>query len=215
VELSLIGCERRPRPGIRSYGVSALDPRDLRRREGLALTAPARTLLDLGAVLSPRNLEQALAEARALRLVTPGAIQAALERAPRRHGTAALRNVLRREAEPALTRSEAEELLLELVRRADMPEPACNVRVAGCEVDCLWRAQRLVVEVDGYAFHSSPTAFERDRLRDAEIEDADYRVRRVTWRQLTQDPSGVERRLRRALRPDPRALAPDPRALAA
>jgi very-short-patch-repair endonuclease len=80
-----------------------------------------------------------------------------------------------------------------------MPEPACNVRVAGYEVDFLWRAQGLVVEVDGYAFHSSPVAVVRDRLRDVEIEDADYRVRRVTWRQLTKDPSGVERRLRRAL----------------
>jgi very-short-patch-repair endonuclease len=150
-------------------------------------------------VLTPRALEQALAEARARRLVTRGALHAALARAPRRHGSAALRTLLSCEAEPALTRSEAEERLLALVRKARLPEPECNVRLAGYEVDFLWRDRRLVVEVDGYAFHSSPAAFERDRLRDGELEDAGYRVRRITWRQLTEDAAGVEQRLRRAL----------------
>lgn len=131
--------------------------------------------------------------------MTRGALRAALARAPRRHGSAALRTLLRCEAEPALTRSEAEERLLALVRKARLPEPECNVRLAGYEVDFLWRDRRLVVEVDGYAFHSSPAAFERDRLRDGELEDAGYRVRRITWRQLTEDAAGVEQRLRRAL----------------
>lgn len=71
--------------------------------------------------------------------------------------------------------------------------------LAGYEVDFLWRDRRLVIEVDGYAFHSSPAAFERDRLRDGELEDAGYRVRRITWRQLTEHAAGVEQRLRRAL----------------
>jgi hypothetical protein len=62
--------------------------------------------------------------------------------------------------EPAFTRSEAERRLLELMRAARLPEPETNVRVVGHEVDLLWRAERLVVEVDGYAFHSSRGAFE-------------------------------------------------------
>lgn len=199
VEVSIVGRERASRAGIRVHLAPDIDPRDVRLRDRLPLTAPARTLLDLGAVLTACELERAVAEARTLRLVTPGALRAALQRAPRRHGAAALRALLRSEHGPQLTRSEAEERLLELVRAARLPEPECNVRLLAYQVDFLWRRQRLVVEVDGYAFHSSRAAFERDRIRDGDIEDAGHRVRRVTWRQLTEDPQGVKRRLRRAL----------------
>jgi len=199
VEVTLVARRPASRPGIRIYCVPSLASRDRRRHAGLALTAPARTLLDLGTLLSPRALEQAVAEARARRLVSSGVLLAALDRAPKRRGAAALRALLRQESGPALTRSEAEERLLALVRAEGLPLPESNVRVGAYEVDFLWRAQRLVVEVDGYAFHSSPAAFERDRVRDADLGDAGFRVRRVTWRQLTEDPDGVKRMLRRAL----------------
>ena len=55
----------------------------------------------------------------------------------------------------------------------------------------LWPRRRLVVEVDGYAFHGSRVAFERDRSRDARLVAAGYRVLRVTWRQLTAEPERV------------------------
>ena len=199
VELSLVGRRPSGRPGIRIYRVETLHFRDRRRHAGLALTAPARTLLDLGAVLTPRGLEQAVAEARTRRLVSNSELHAALARAPNRHGAAALRALLQREAGPALTRSAAEELLLTIVRAAALPSPETNVRVGAYEVDFLWRAERLVVEVDGYRFHSSLPAFERDHVRDADLDDAGFRVRRVTWRQLTETPDAVADRLRRAL----------------
>ena len=44
--------------------------------------------------------------------------------------------------------------------------------VGGHEVDMLWREQRLVVEVDGFAYHSGRAAFERDRRRDAALQAA-------------------------------------------
>lgn len=52
-----------------------------------------------------------------------------------------------------------------------------------------------MVEVDGYAFHSSRAAFERDRVRDAELQAAGYRVLRVTWRQVTGEPEAVIARI--------------------
>jgi very-short-patch-repair endonuclease len=55
-------------------------------------------------------------------------------------------------------------------------------------VDFLWPEQRLIVEVDGYEFHRSREAFERDRARDAALLAAGHRVMRVTWRQLTSEP---------------------------
>jgi very-short-patch-repair endonuclease len=68
-------------------------------------------------------------------------------------------------------------------------------------VDFIWRDQRLIVETDGYRFHSSRTAFERDRIRDAELTGAGFRVVRVTWRQLTSEPLAVVARLAVALGP--------------
>jgi very-short-patch-repair endonuclease len=52
-----------------------------------------------------------------------------------------------------------------------------------------------VVEVDGYAYHGSRAAFERDRRRDADLTAAGYRVVRITWRQLTSEPHAVVARL--------------------
>jgi very-short-patch-repair endonuclease len=94
-----------------------------------------------------------------------------------------------------MTRSEAERRLLALVRAARLPQPETNVRLGRYEVDMLWRRQRLVVEVDGFAYHGSRRAFERDRRRDADLTQAGYRVVRFTWRQITQEPEAVVARL--------------------
>ena len=91
--------------------------------------------------------------------------------------------------------------MLELIRRSDLPHPEVNARLGPYEVDFVWREARQVVEVDGYRFHSSRLAFERDRHRDAELHARGYRVIRVTWRQLVEEPEVVLARLRRALAP--------------
>jgi very-short-patch-repair endonuclease len=100
---------------------------------------------------------------------------------------------------PAFTRSEAERRLLALIRAAGLPPPRTNVHVGPYEVDFLWPAHRLVVEVDGFAFHSSRAAFERDRRRDADLQARGLRVTRVTWRQLEREPHAVVARLAAAL----------------
>jgi very-short-patch-repair endonuclease len=74
-----------------------------------------------------------------------------------------------------------------------------NAKLAGFEVDFVWPDQKLVVEVDGYRFHSSRAAFERDRRRDARLGDLDFRVIRVTWRQLVDEPHAVVARIAAAL----------------
>ncbi len=61
----------------------------------------------------------------------------------------------------------------------------------GIEVDFVWRDRRLIVEVDGYAFHRSPAAFERDRERDVLLQTRGWRVMRFTWRQVTQRAAWV------------------------
>jgi very-short-patch-repair endonuclease len=176
--------------GVSVHRTRHLGRAEVRRHEGLPVTGPLRTLVDLAAVLAMRELEQAVAEAQALRLV-PRRLPPAQPFPP------ALRALF--DATPALTRSEAEERLLALVRKARLPAPRVNSRVAGHEVDLQWPDRRLAVEVDGYAVHSHRRAFERDRIRDADLVAAGYRVLRFTWRQITQEPEAVVARLARVL----------------
>lgn len=56
-----------------------------------------------------------------------------------------------------------------------------------------------MVELDGYAVHGTRRSFETDRERDRLLHAADWRVIRVTWRQLHADPDGVVRDLRAVL----------------
>jgi very-short-patch-repair endonuclease len=189
-------CRRRE---IRVHLVAALDHRDVRTVRGIPVTTPARTLLDLAAVVTTRELEQALAEAHARRLARRSDLLSLLARVGARPGAAPLRSLLDADTAPALTRSEAEERFLALIRKAELPPPEVNVRVGRHEVDFLWRQQGLVVEVDSFAFHSSRAAFERDRLRDAERGAAGFRVLRVTWRQIVDRPEALVARMATAL----------------
>lgn len=154
--------------------------------DAIAVTTPARTIIDLAAAAPREELERALEEARLQRLLTDNELRRGTRGRP---GARALHELLARE--PSFTRSEAERRLLSLLRRARLPRPQTNIRVVGHRVDALWLHQRLVVEVDGFAFHSTRAAFERDRLRDADLLAAGYRVIRITWRRLTQAPEAV------------------------
>lgn len=199
VDVLTTGSDPGPFAGIKVHRTRQLDPKDLTRRHGLPLTAPARTLLDLSEVVPARQVERAMAEALRARLVTQAEIEALLARSPGRRGIAVLRELLAAAHGPALTRSEAEHRFLALVRAGGLPAPETNVRVAGHEVDFLWRETRCIVEVDGFAFHSTRAAFERDRLRDAELHAAGFTVTRITWRQVAQEREALLVRLARTL----------------
>jgi very-short-patch-repair endonuclease len=208
VEVTLVGCARRQRAGLRIHRVPTLHPDDIRRHQGLLVTAPARTLLDLAALLPPPRLEQVVGEALALHLVSMTSLHEALARSPRRHGASSLRALLALDTPPAHTRSEGERLMLALVRRHGLPEPATNVQIEEWNVDFLWRDQGLVVEVDGYGFHSSLPSFERDHLKDAALQDQHaLTLRRVTYRQLRDHPDETADNLKSWLSQAPRAAA--------
>jgi very-short-patch-repair endonuclease len=197
IDVTVVGRNPGGRPGLRIHVVGHLDRRDIRLHKGVPLTTPARTLLDLAPQASVRTLERALNEARIRRLVRPRQLLDVLERSPGRRGAGALRELL--DEDPAFTRSEAEARLLALLRAAAIPPTGVNARTGRYEVDFLWRPERLVVEFDGYAYHSSRAAFERDRARDAELQALGYRVIRVTWRQLVGEPEAVIARIAQAL----------------
>ena len=136
-------------------------------------------------------------EAGLQRRVSPHSLTEQFSRYPHHRGTAALKTLL--ESEPTLTRSDAEILARDLIRKAGLPQPKTNIRIEGHEVDLLWRDHNLIVEIDSWAFHSMRSSFERDRRRDQRLTTAGYRVIRVTDRQLTNEPELVVAILTRAL----------------
>jgi very-short-patch-repair endonuclease len=133
--------------------------------------------------------------------VTRADLLRAVDEGANRPGVRKLAAIVGGADEPAFTRSEAERKLVELVRAAGLPPPRTNARIAGLEVDVVWMQQRLVVEVDGWTYHRTRAAFERDRRRDARLLVAGYRVLRITWRQLTREREAVIALLAAALRP--------------
>jgi very-short-patch-repair endonuclease len=194
----------RPRPGITRHR-SLLPADETAVVDGIPVTSVSRTLLDLAAVLSRRQLERALNEAEVLELTDRLSLPDLLERYPRRRGSAALRALLGDgEALRGITRSELEERFVSFIDAHGLPRPRLNadlaVRGRFFEVDCLWHEQRLIVELDGRASHGTGRAFERDRERDRLLLAEGWRVIRITWRQLRDDAPGVLADLRRLLR---------------
>jgi very-short-patch-repair endonuclease len=187
------------RKGVRVHRPRILDPRDLRTKHRVRLTSPARTALDVATILPGDELELLVATARVERLASDRELEQVLRRYPTHPGAGRLKAVTRIDGGPAFTRSEAERRLLKLVRAAGLPVPQTNVKLHGYEIDALWREERLVLEVDGYRFHSDRSAFERDRARDATLIAAGYRVIRITWWQLKYEPLLVVGRIARAL----------------
>lgn len=149
--------------------------------DGIPTTTAYRTLLDLATTLNDRELQQVYSETERLRIAEPLSLTSLLQRYERRPGTKRLRDL---QPEPALTRSELERRFLDYLDRHDLPRPQTNVIVGGYTVDCLWPDQRVVAELDGYAFHRTRAAFERDRERDLVLTAAGYRTVRITWRGL-------------------------------
>jgi very-short-patch-repair endonuclease len=191
VDVTLVGANRRPRKGIRLHFATHIDARDVRAMDNLMLTAPARTLVDFAADAEDDELEAALSEARALRLIKGGDVDAALDRAGNRRGVARMRRLLRVENDSGYTQSKAERVMRRLMRGAGLPQPLCNRWILGQRVDFVWPQHKLVVQVDGYQFHGHRSAFERDRKKDQILIAAGYRVIRITWLQLKHEPLRV------------------------
>lgn len=115
-----------------------------------------------------------------------------------RHGSPAARRLLRAADDGA--RSEAERLAARLLNLAKITGWKANQRVAGYEVDVLFRGPKVAIEIDGFAFHSDSEAFQRDRTKQNAIALVGYHVLRFTWLDLTEHPDRVVEEVRRAIR---------------
>ena len=190
---------RHGQSGIKLHRVRYLHPDDRAVVDNIPVTSVARTILDQAETLQPHELANLVTEFESRRLFDLRALERTIARNPGRRGIKPLRALLAGYSEPAVTRSEAEKLLLRVCAGAGLPRPQTNLIVAGHRVDALWPEQRLVVEVDSRTHHMTAAAFEDDRRRDADLMLAGYRVLRLTWRRLRYEPEAVVATLRALL----------------
>lgn len=174
IHVTVVGAAGRARrKGLILHRSSSLPIHARTRRDGIAVTTPARTLSDLGRRAPPDVVRRARRQATYLGLD------------------------IGNEGEATPERSELERRMLWLCRRHHLPLPEVNVLIGPYTVDFLWRDRRVVVETDGWRGHRGRQAFEGDRARDAYLRLRGFEVLRFTWKQVEQDPGSVVAVLRR------------------
>lgn len=187
IDVLVRGGRSATKAGVRTRRTRTLNRSDVHIHHGLPLTSPARTLLDLAPLAKLRRLELMIDRARVDRLVTQAELAERLQAAHGHPGRARVEQLIRDDDAPKLTRSEAEERVLALIRAAGLPTPRVNAQLHGFEVDFYWPEHRFVLEVDGYRYHSTRRAFEHDRRKDAVLRAAGIQTMRTTWLQIDRE----------------------------
>jgi very-short-patch-repair endonuclease len=195
--LHAIAPGRRDRPGIRTHRHSGLTRADVTVRSWIPVTSPARTALDVAPELSEPQLTRLVNDARIRGDLKLHSLRELLARIHHHPGAKLLRPFVEEPANP--TRSELEDRFVDFCKRHRLPAPVINARVEGYEVDALFEAQKLIVELDGWAYHRDRRSFAGDRERDTVTLAAGYATVRLTWERLTEREATEAQRLRRII----------------
>jgi very-short-patch-repair endonuclease len=177
----------RPQPGLRRHWTRSLKAEDVTTRHGIPCTTLQRTLIDLADVLDADAFEAVLRRAEARTLVD----RLDLRPIHGRRGAAKLKRA------HELTRSGAERAFRRAIRAAHLPRPEYNARWNGWEIDVLWRAQGLAVEIDGFAYPRSREAFRRDRRKGNALAAAGITLLRFTYEDAVDRPAAATGEIRR------------------
>jgi very-short-patch-repair endonuclease len=193
----------RGRRGLVAHRIS-LPPDEMTEVEGIPVTTAARTVFDLAAISTPREVERAFHELEVRRLWGSVSVRGLVQRYPGHRGVATLRALLASKEPTGITRNEFEEAFVALLDAHGLPRPRFNatlpVRGRFFEADALWDDHRLIAELDGGGVHQTDRAFHSDRKRDRILLAEGWRTTRVTWRQLRDEPAAVAADLRQTLR---------------
>ena len=186
---------RRRHDRIRAHRI-IVPPTERTRRDGLPVTTLARTLLDVAATEPTRVVEQALDGADTRRVLDLRTIEQVAPPGCGRPGAKHLWRVLRtHHPGTTITKSMKEEAMLAICREHALPHPVLNAYVEGWEVDFVWHAHRLAVEVQSTAFHATSQRIARDAEKEADLMAAGWQVLHVADRQLVYEPAQVARRV--------------------
>jgi very-short-patch-repair endonuclease len=198
---------RRSTRGI-AFHCNDLPPDEITVLDGIPSTTVPRTLLDLATVLDEHDLVTVLGEAEKRQLSDPLSLPELLRRHRGERGTGRLRTALEKTGYGVPVEA-LEEAFARFVAERGLPRPELNAHLwiedRFVSPDCLWRDQRLIVELHSVRHHGTGPAISRDATRDRVLLLAGWRVVHVTWAQL-HDPAeaaALERDLRLALGCDP------------
>jgi predicted transcriptional regulator of viral defense system len=189
-------------PGIVVYR-ARLDRADVTTVDGLPVTTVARTLVDLAGVVPRERLRKTLEEAERSHRLDVRAIEAVLARTRGRNGSGheRIRHGLTELAATgtSITRSMLERGFLALLDAHALPRPTTNAWAEAMEVDAVWPAVRLAVELDGWNAHKTRDAFQRDRTRSNDLQAAGWTILRFTHADVVHRPDETAARLARVL----------------
>jgi very-short-patch-repair endonuclease len=194
----------RRRPGVTVHETAALDLADPRRRRGVPVTGPARTVLDVAAMTDELVVLRALDEMRRLGHASWGELWEALlaHARPGRRGIGLARQALRTRDGRRVPDTEFARLFLRLIEARGLPQPESEVRVTvggrRYRLDCAYVRQRIAIELDGRD-HLRPEVYDGDRVRDNQLELDRWLVLRYTWRRFTTRPDEIVDEIRAAL----------------
>jgi hypothetical protein len=168
---------------------------------GAPLSSVARTIFDVsrasGAAAGLVVADAALAES----LCTRSAVQDLCAFGEGWPGVGAARQVA--ELMNHLSESPLESITRLCLADGGLPPPELQARVrterGRYRVDMLWSRERVIVEADGAVKYRDDSALWREKRRQEDLEQAGYRVVRVTWADVTADPERTVRRVRAAL----------------
>jgi Protein of unknown function (DUF559) len=174
------------------------------RVRGIPVTSVPRTMFDLAATRSEREVERAWNEMEVRGFRDRLSVPHLLERYPGRKGSLVLARLAEREEAPVgITRNDLEEAFLGLVDRYELPRPRMNaylaVRDRFYEIDCLWEDRRVAIELDGGGAHRTKKAFHDDRERDRILTAERFTTARITWDHIHETPDQVASDLQRIL----------------
>jgi Protein of unknown function (DUF559) len=177
-----------------------LQPEETTVHEGVPVTTVARSLFDFAEVMPFDNLKKTAEAADRRNLLRLRELERVCELGRGRRALRPVRRLLAELSAPAEGRSPLEIRFAVFLREFSISPPVQNVDVLGNEVDALWPAAKLIVELDSWEFHGDRAAFERDRARDPKLLIAGYRTIRVTHRRLDQEPTELAAEIRQLLK---------------
>jgi len=198
VEVSVVGRCCKPRTGLLVHRIQSIDPREVTRHEGLWLSSPARACLEVAAI-SLSDLPGMIDAGLGNRRLKKRDLEAVVSRHRGERGVGRLAAILGDESAMTITRSRAEKAMLKLIRDSGLPVPEVNAPLGPYRPDFMWRAHRLILELDSYGFHGGPGGFQNDRDKDLFYRAAGFDVLRLTRAHVIHKPAFVLVTVARAL----------------
>jgi very-short-patch-repair endonuclease len=185
--------------GVRVHRTNLLERTDRRSVNGIPITSPNRTLVDLAGVIPKRTLEAILDDALRRGLTRVSALARFLDRCGRKRGAAELRRLLRDRMD-GHTHSELEREFRRIVKAHRLPDPGRQRIVGPFRIDFAYLDDRVLIELDGWGHHSTKTDLQADTRRQTELGSEHWFVLRFSWEDVTRNVGWVVSRIRKVLR---------------